>query len=219
MKIRFILAIALPVAAFAQTAPPTNTPVIPWQDPTVKILGNVAGGLPLEPIATLGSVPTRIWGPRAYSAPGKLLNLSALTFVAPGDRALTTGIAVSGGNRILLIRAVGPSLAKFGVSQFLSTPRLELFNSAGKSVAVAVAWSANNADTQIELRNTAKAVGAFPLQEGSADAVLLVLLQEGIYTCVVSAPNGTQGTVLLEAYNADSVSDSFLLRARTQTPE
>jgi hypothetical protein len=27
MKIRFFLAIALPVAAFAQTAPPSNTPV------------------------------------------------------------------------------------------------------------------------------------------------------------------------------------------------
>jgi hypothetical protein len=100
----------------------------------------------------------------------------------------------------MLIRAVGPSLSAFGVTDALATPRLTLYDQTGKVIAVSVPWSATNGETQIEMRSAAKRAGAFPLAEGSADAVLLIVLEAGNYTCVVDAPAGTSGTTLIETY-------------------
>jgi hypothetical protein len=178
-----------------------------WQDPNVKILGDVANGPPLEPQAgTGGTITSPPWGPRKFGATGVLLNLSSRAFVSGTDHPLISGLVVSPGNRIVMIRAVGPTLARFNVPTPLARPQLELFDSTGKRIAVAVPWSTTSNDTKIEFRNAAISCGAFALDEGSNDAILLVNLQPGSYTCVVSGPISAQGEALLEAYNVNTIS-------------
>ena len=50
--------------------------------------------------------------------------------------------------------------------------------------------------------DAAAQVGAFALTAGSKDAALLVTLQPGAYTVVVSGVGGTAGVALVEVYDA-----------------
>jgi hypothetical protein len=182
----------------------SQTPTPSYQDPLAKIIGNISGGLDLPPYARVIDDPypwyVYSWGPRSYTASGKLLNVSARAYVAAG-RPLISGFVVSQGGRIVLIRAVGPTLATFGVPTVLARPRLELFDGTGKSVAVAVPWSTTNGSVQKEIADATASVGGFGLQTGSQDAVLLAVLDPGNYSCVVSGVSETEGNVLLEAYD------------------
>lgn len=191
--------------------PPTNTVVPPgnstvgFQDRSVKILGDVAYGPPLGPLTYSGwgtPVYSLLWGPRAYAASGKLVNFSfrGTLGAAGGEQVMMGGFVVGAGGRVVLLRAVGPTLTRLGVGSAVARPQLELFDAAGRSVARAVAWSTTSNDTQSELMAAANLVGAFQLTAGSADQVLLAHLAVGAYTCVVSNRDATGGTCLLEGY-------------------
>ena len=61
-----------------------------------------------------------------------LSSLAARTVLAADD-VLIAGFVLGGaGNRLVLIRAVGPTLTEFGLGGVLSDPRIELFGASGK---------------------------------------------------------------------------------------
>jgi hypothetical protein len=97
----------------------------------------------------------------------------------------------------LLIRAIGPALAGFGVSGVLADPQITLFNNNSVAVDTNDNWSSSNA-TPISAATTQ--VGAFPLSNGSKDAALLVTLGNGAYTAQISGVGGTAGVALVEVY-------------------
>jgi hypothetical protein len=111
---------------------------------------------------------------------------------------LIPGLVVSeGAAKTVLIRAVGPGLAAFGVGGTLAQPVLTLF--AGSEAFVSNSgWG--NAANAAEIRDTAAAVGAFALASGSRDSAMLVSLSPGAYTVQVSGANGTSGVALVEVY-------------------
>ena len=54
------------------------------------------------------------------------------------------------------------------------------------------------------LRTAFTNAGAFPLASGSKDAALVITLEPGAYTVVVSSVNGTiTGNALVEIYDLD----------------
>ena len=66
----------------------------------------------------------------------RLVNVSARNFVGTGDNLMIAGFVVDGPvAKTLLIRAVGPTLAGFGVGGTLADPKLEIFRN-GRLVAV-----------------------------------------------------------------------------------
>lgn len=129
-----------------------------------------------------------------------LVNASTRAFVGTGDAVLIPGFVITGtGSLRLLIRAVGPGLAGFGVANPLSDPTITLFR--GTTVlATNDNWS--SATNASELAATATAVGAFSLGAGSKDAALVATLSAGAYTAVVSGVDQTTGTALVELYVA-----------------
>ncbi|MDO8545313.1 MAG: hypothetical protein Q7S40_33140 [Opitutaceae bacterium] len=128
----------------------------------------------------------------------RMLNLSTRAFVAPGFPAIA-GLGVRGAvPKKMLLRAVGPTLAGFGVGQPLSNPRLELKDERATTVALNDDWEANS--NLGELRGAATAVGAFPLSAGSRDAALLVTLSPGNFTAIVESGANESGVVLVEVY-------------------
>ena len=131
----------------------------------------------------------------------ELVNLSTLGFVGAGDNVLTAGFAISGNApKRLLIRAVGPGLAPFGVSNPLSDPQLGLVP-LGRSEPIATNDDWPDTDS---VRTAFKAAGAFALQPGSKDAALVITLEPGAYTVIVSGVNGTaNGDALVEIYDLD----------------
>lgn len=127
------------------------------------------------------------------TGPSRLVNVSARAPVGTGNDVLVVGFAVGGtGNRNVLIRAVGPTLAAFGVAGTLGDPKLELFQN-GVVLRTSDNWNAN-------LAPLFTSVGAFGLTANSADAALAVALAPGTYTVQVSGVGNTTGVALVEVY-------------------
>lgn len=129
---------------------------------------------------------------------GRLTNLSLLTDLADASDSVTLGFVVGGrdtsGPKQILARAAGPALAAFGIQDFATNPRLQLF--AGTALLVenddwggAAALSAGMA-----------AVGAFPYPAAtSRDAAALATTAAGGNHSV--RVSGGAGRVLAELYD------------------
>jgi hypothetical protein len=125
----------------------------------------------------------------------RLVNVSARNQVGTGDNILIFGFFINGtGTKNVLIRAVGPRLADFGVSGVLDNPRLDVFRSGSSTPMI------GNDDWDASLAPTFTAVGAFSLVNGSKDAATIVSLSPGGYTVQVSGVGGGTGEALVEIY-------------------
>ena len=97
-----------------------------------------------------------LYGPGLNS---KLGNVSGRGFVGTGDNVLIGGFIVGDvGSGTVVVRALGPSLASFGVSQPLSDPILTIYDSNGSAIATNDNWQdGNNAiDVQQQWTRPAK---------------------------------------------------------------
>ncbi|MES2695387.1 MAG: YHYH protein [Verrucomicrobiota bacterium] len=134
----------------------------------------------------------------ASASTARLVNVSTRAFVGTGEQVLIPGFVVGGeGTARLLIRAVGPGLANFGVSGTLADPQMTLLRGA-TTVATNDNWS--SATNATEVASAAMGAGAFALPGGSRDAALLVDLAAGAYTVAVSGVGATTGAALVELY-------------------
>jgi hypothetical protein len=204
MKTLLLIAIVFSATCvWAQSTGVVATPV--YDSPLVKIIGDGRQAPNLPPVAFFpeNPPPPQVWGPRAFAASGRFQNSSFRASVGTNDPVIG-GLVISDGGRVVLVRAVGPSLASFGISSFLQRPQLQIFDSVGRVVATAVAWSANPVAIRDELKKTTGLVGAFPLREGSQDQVLLIYLASGSYSCVISGQENDSGVVLFEAFDVPS---------------
>jgi hypothetical protein len=122
------------------------------------------------------------------------MNISTRATLAAGQ-TLTPGFVVGGTvTRRVLIRAIGPGLAGFGVAGAAKSAALAVFNSAGGLIGSNAGWGG-----EVGLSTIFAGVGAFALQAGSADAAILIKLPPGNYTARVTAV----GEVLVEVYIVD----------------
>lgn len=135
----------------------------------------------------------------ARTGSGRLANLSVRGSAGPGEAALVAGFTVAGAeDRQVLLRAIGPSLAGFGVGGALAEPRLELHRGGATGV---LATSDRPGEPAVRQVASAQS-GAFPLATGARDAALLTTLEPGTYTVRVSGAAGSApGAVLFELYD------------------
>lgn len=126
----------------------------------------------------------------------RIINLSARGRIEVGEM-LFAGFRIGGATpRTVLIRAVGPSLAVFGVTGFMADPQLGLFGEGGTSILVNDDWGGGGPAAAAFGR-----VGAFSLPLQSKDSALITTLPPGAYTAQVTGVGGARGTVLLEVYD------------------
>lgn len=134
--------------------------------------------------------------------PSYLANVSTRGFVGTGSNVLIAGFIVGGPTpKRVLVRAIGPSLAAYGLDGLLAQPVLTIFDSKNKVIAQNTGWANNNATaSQAQITLVTNLTGAFPIQPTSADSVVLTTLAPGAYTAQVSGANTTTGTALVEVY-------------------
>ena len=132
----------------------------------------------------------------------RFLNLSTRAAIGSGSQTLIAGFVVTGASeKAVLIRAVGPSLAKFGMADFLREPVITLYDSKGElythdyAYATVVGGGKEAAITAATLQ-----AGAFPLIPGKKDAVDLRPFPAGAYTVHVTSRDGSAGVTLVELY-------------------
>jgi hypothetical protein len=126
----------------------------------------------------------------------RFVNLSVRGFVGVGEQALITGIVVNGPEPVrVLITAKGPSLTALGVTAALANPRLALFDSASRQIAVNDDVGALAAGSELA------AIPGTP--RNTTESALLVVLAPGNYTAAVTSSTATgTGVALLEVYDA-----------------
>jgi hypothetical protein len=135
----------------------------------------------------------------------RLLNLSARGNVgANSDQGLITGftVAASGAGKKLILRAVGPSLSLFGVPNPLRVPVLRVFTADGRPYENGFVYPAvvGGPTYESDLAESLARTGAFPIPNGTRDAVVMMPFLPGGYTAQVTSGDGSAGTVLLEIY-------------------
>jgi len=157
------------------------------------LIRTIEGGHTAQVSGTVGgSVLVEAYDAGSGDTP-RLVNVSARNRVGTGSDILIAGFTISGNSsKTVLIRAVGPALAVFGVPGVLVDPKLEVYSGATK-INENDTWSAALADTFTR-------VGAFALSAGSKDAALVVTLSPGSYTVLVSGADGGTGEALVEIY-------------------
>jgi len=131
----------------------------------------------------------------------RLANLSTRGVVS-ADSPLIGGFSIVGsGPRQVLIRAAGPGLAPFGVTNYLKVPDLVL-SSGTTQLAENKGWDSG-------LTTTFARLGAFPFTPGSSDAAFVVTLSPGTYTVqVADAGDGKGGDAIIEIYDAGDRDDN-----------
>ena len=147
-----------------------------------------------------GAAMVEIYDTDPISATSRLVNISARGMVGTGSSIMTGGFVITGNTtETVLIRAVGPSLASYGVTSVLAQPTLTVYNALGNPLASNSVWGGGST-----LSSAMAQVGAFSLPTTSSDSAVIVTLPAGAYTVQVSGINGTSGTALLEIYELSS---------------
>lgn len=157
-----------------------------------------------------------VWSDAAVlTTPSRLVNLSTRARVGAGERTLIAGFAVSGPagpRKSVLLRGVGPALARFGVTQPLAQPQVALFDEHGNALESAylvhtVIYDGPGPVSYLsypfDLAGLTAQVGAFPLNPDEASAVRPDLVAAGRYTFHVSTADASDGVALAELYEAD----------------
>lgn len=132
-----------------------------------------------------------------------VVNYSTRAEINPTQPYILGGFVVQSApaQSLVLVRAVGPALAQFGINAPLAAPRLRLRDAKGQEVAQwNSGWIITYPPGPVGPRNLGAAAGAFPLPADSKDIEREYLLPAGAYTAEVSSADGSSGTVLLEVY-------------------
>jgi hypothetical protein len=145
--------------------------------------------------------------PRPQSQ-AQLLNISTRLKVEPGDNVLIGGFVVGGHQpKKVLLRAIGPSLAQFGVTGALTDPVLELHGSDGSLISTNDDWKETQ-QAEIEL------TGAAPSSD--SECAIVVTVSPDRYTAIVSGKGTATGVALVEGYDLDQPADSQLANVSTR---
>jgi hypothetical protein len=146
------------------------------------------------------SVPLTVAPLMASNPSARLCNISARTVVSTGSNVQVAGFVISGpAPKRILIRASGPALLPFGVSNAIPDPVLELHDSNS------IIASNDNWD-YYSIQSVAHPLGAFDWVKGSKDAAVVVTLQPGNYSAIVQDKSGKTGVALVEVYEVDAQS-------------
>ena len=130
--------------------------------------------------------------------PNKALNLSTRVDVETGTNVGIGGFIINGTDpKLVVIRAIGPSLTDFGVAGALADPVLELHDANQAIIATNDNWMDNtDADQQL-------LIDAILDPTNDLESAIIKTLDPGLYTAVVSGSNGGTGVALIELYDLD----------------
>jgi len=112
------------------------------------------------------------------------------------DNVLISGFIIGDvDSATVVVRALGPTLASYGVSGVLSDPTLAIYDSKGSLIASNDNWQ-DNPNAILVRKN-----GLAP--PNAMESALVLHLPAGAYTAIVRGANGATGNALVEVYHLD----------------
>jgi hypothetical protein len=126
-----------------------------------------------------------------------MANVSNRGLTGSGERTLITGLIIKGGEpRNVVVRALGPSLSTSGVEQVAGNPTL-VVHREGKLMTENADWKNDSRADELAQK--------YPtlIPSNDKEAAQLLTLLPGAYTLQGINEGGSEGIVLLEAYDVD----------------
>jgi sugar lactone lactonase YvrE len=124
-----------------------------------------------------------------------LLNISTRGSIQGGNDVLIAGFVIGGNGPVgttVVVRALGPSLSAFGITNPLPDPVLELRDASGTLIASNNDWK----DSQEQaIRNSTLA------PTNDRESAIVATLRGGAFTAILGSANGAPGTAVIEVYN------------------
>jgi hypothetical protein len=125
------------------------------------------------------------------SGSSRLTNISTRGLVQTGSNVMIAGLIVQAGSKNVIVRALGPTLANFGVTHSLANPAMELHDANGGLLVSNDNWKSTQ-QTEIS------ASGYAPPND--LESAILFTLAPGNYTAIVQGVSGATGVALVEIY-------------------
>ncbi len=128
------------------------------------------------------------------AADSQLANISTRGFVGTNDNVMIGGFIIGGNGRAngrVVIRAIGPSLSAFGITDALQDPFLELKNANGSTLI-------SNDNWQQSQENDINQTGLAPTD--IRESALVTTLPDGNYTAIIHGTGNTTGVAVVEVY-------------------
>ena len=155
------------------------------------------------------SIPIHLESTKFPTVGPQPLNLSTRANVSSGDGVLIGGFVITGTeSKIVVLRALGPSLSDFGVSNVLSDPVLSLYNSSGALIATNDNWQSDPHNPDIQKNGLAPG--------NLLESATFQILPPGAYTVIVRGKNLATGIGLVELYDLSPLSNSKLKNMSTR---
>jgi hypothetical protein len=138
-----------------------------------------------------------------------LVNLSTRMRVLTGESVLISGFIITGTDpKRIALCAIGPSLARSGLSGLLANPVLELRAADGSIIATNDNWQTDPAAAELSANGIAPA--------NNQESATIQTLAPGSYTAIVRGQNDSTGTGLVELYDLSAAANSLVANISTR---
>jgi hypothetical protein len=169
----------------------------------------------------VGDTSTHATTDAAITAPvpgSQLSNISTRAFVQTGNNVMIGGFIVQGTqSKRVIIRAIGPELMPFGVSDPLADPTLALHDSTGALIASNDNWMTTIIGGIIISDQVAAIRASGYAPSNVMESAMIVTLPPGNYTAIVRGVNNTTGIGLVDVYNLSATTASILGNISTRS--
>jgi hypothetical protein len=125
------------------------------------------------------------------ASPARLANVATRGLIQPGDQLMIAGFIIQSGDVRAVVRAIGPSLSAFGITNALPDTTLQLRDVNGAIVRENDDWES---DQKAELEATGLEPG------NSLEAAMVATIPPGQYTAQVRGKPETTGIGVVEIY-------------------
>jgi hypothetical protein len=154
----------------------------------------------------------------AQTGPASLGNISTRSFVQTGDNVMIGGFIVQGtGPKRVIIRAIGPELTQFGITNPLANPTLELHNGSGAVIATNDDWQTTIVGGVIGSSQVSDIQNSGHAPTAASESAIIANLPPGNYTAIVRGVNNTTGVALVEVYDLSPAASSSLGNISTRS--
>jgi len=148
-------------------------------------------GVALVEVYDLGSGITSILG-----------NISTRSFVQTGDKVMIGGFTIQGTQpKRVIVRAIGPELTQYGITDVLADPTLELHNGNGALIGSNDNWQTTIIGGIITSNQVSDIQNSGYAPTVASESAIVANLQPGNYTAIVKGTNNTTGVALVEVYD------------------
>jgi hypothetical protein len=131
-------------------------------------------------------------------------NISTRSFVQTGENVMIGGFIVQGtGAKKVIIRAIGPELTQYGITDVLANPTLELHNAAGALIGSNDNWQTTIIGGIITSNQVSDIQTSGHVPTDASESAIIADLAPGNYTAIVRGVSNTTGVALVEVYDLD----------------